>query len=277
MSTSSGLNRLIEVMARLRDPVTGCPWDLEQNFASIAPYTLEETYELVEAIESRNPKAIKEELGDVLFQVAFHAQIAREAGLFDLDSVADSVADKMVERHPHVFGDRNTRDATDVMINWEADKAAKRVAQAAAEGREPSALDGVSASLPAATRAVKLQNRAARVGFDWTEARDVLAKIHEEVGELESEIIAGADKDYLEDELGDVLFAVINLARKLGVDPETALRRTNRKFERRFRGVEQRLASEGRKLTDASLEEMERIWNAIKREEKTSPRLSSQH
>jgi ATP diphosphatase len=269
-----GIDRLLAVMARLRDPNGGCPWDLEQNFASIAPHTLEETYELVEAIENKDTKAIKEELGDVLFQVVFHAQMAREAGLFDLDSVAGAVADKMIERHPHVFGDRDAKNAGDVVVNWEADKEAKRKAKALIEGREPSALEGISTSLPAATRAVKLQNRAARVGFDWAEAREVLAKIREEIGELETEIASRAEKDSLEDELGDVLFAVTNLARKLEIDPETALRRTNRKFERRFRGIEQKLAAEGRKLSDATLEEMERIWNAIKREEKTSARAA---
>lgn len=258
-------------MARLRDPKGGCPWDLEQNFLTIAPYTIEETYELVEAIESNEPKAIKEELGDVLFQVVFHAQMASEAGLFDLDSVAKTVADKMIERHPHVFGDRDAKTSNDVLVNWESDKAAKRAKQAASEGRVPSALDGVSAALPAATRAVKLQTRAARVGFDWAEAKDVLAKIREEIAELESEITTAANapnRDALEDELGDVFFAVANLARKLDIDPETALRRTNRKFERRFRGIEEALAKQGRQLSDASLNEMEKIWNEIKAEEK---------
>ena len=226
-------DRLLEVMARLRNPVGGCPWDLEQNFKTIAPHTVEETYELVEAIESDNPQAIKEELGDLLFQVVFHAQIGREAGLFDFDSVAGYVADKMIERHPHVFGTRDVQTASDVVVNWEADKEAKR--QAAHQNGTPSVLEGVSTALPATTRAVKLQKRAARVGFDWAEAREVLAKIREEIGELEHEINAKAEKDFLEDELGDVFFALTNLARKLDIDPETALRRTNRKFERRFR------------------------------------------
>jgi ATP diphosphatase len=270
MANEPGLKRLVDVMAQLRNPDSGCPWDLEQNFASIAPYTLEETYELVEAIEANDPQLIKEELGDVLFQVVFHAQMAKEAGLFDLDSVAASVADKMIERHPHVFGARDAKTSNDVLVNWETDKEAKRQAKAKAEGREPSVLDNVSTALPAATRAVKLQNRAARNKFDWAEARDVLAKITEEIGELEAEITANSGQDFLEDEMGDVLFAVVNLARKLNVDPETALRRTNRKFERRFRGIEQRLAQQGRKLSDASLDEMERIWNEIKREEKFS-------
>jgi len=266
---STAMDRLIEIMARLRDPKTGCPWDIEQNFKTVAPHTLEETYEVVEAIEQNDPKAIKEELGDLLFQIIFHAQMGREAGLFDLDDIATAVTNKMVERHPHVFGDRDANSAAAVLKNWEADKAAKRDAQARAENREPGILDGISTALPATTRAVKLQKRAARVGFDWTNAKDIIAKIREEIIELETEIGAGkVDADAIEDEMGDVLFVVINLARKLDVDPETALRRTNRKFERRFRTIESRLAAEGRKITDASLEEMERIWNETKTEEK---------
>jgi ATP diphosphatase len=265
---TENISRLISIMSRLRDPKTGCPWDLEQDFKSIAPHTVEETYELVEAIERGDTQAIKEELGDVLFQVIFHAQMGSEASLFDLDSVAGEVADKMIERHPHVFGTRDAKTADAVAGNWEADKEAKRKAQAEKSGRTPSVLDGVSAALPAATRAVKLQKRAARVGFDWSQANEVLAKIREEITELEHEIMTGADKNFLEDELGDVFFAVTNLARKLDIDPETALRRTNRKFERRFREIESRLAQQGRILADASLEEMEKIWNAIKAEEK---------
>jgi len=265
---SKSVDRLIDVMARLRDPKTGCPWDLEQNFKTIAPYTLEETYEVVEAIEQNDPKAIADELGDLLFQVVFHAQMGREANLFTLDDVANRVADKMIERHPHVFGDRNAKTAEAVLTNWEADKAVKREAEAKAANRAISALDGVTTSLPATTRAVKLQNRAARVGFDWTDVRDILAKIKEETAELESEIAIEKNKDAVEDELGDLFFALINLARRLEVDPETALRRTNRKFERRFREIETRLAAQGRTIAAASLEDMERIWVEIKTEEK---------
>lgn len=244
----------------------GCPWDLEQTFETVAPHTIEEAYELVEAIENNDPAAIKDELGDVLFQVVFHAQMGSEAGLFDFDSVAGHVADKMIERHPHVFGERDAKTAQDVLRNWEKDKEAKRIAKA---GDKPlSVLDGVSTALPASTRAVKLQKRAARVGFDWDKAEDVFAKIREEIGELEKEVATKADKARLEDELGDVFFAVTNLARKIGVDPEMALRHTNQKFERRFRGVEERLATQGRKVADASLDEMESLWNAIKAEEK---------
>jgi len=267
VSTNS-VERLVEIMAQLRNPNGGCAWDLAQDFTTIAPYTIEEVYELAEAIENNDVKAIKEELGDVLFQTIFYAQMGKEAGWFDLNSVANAVADKMIERHPHVFGSRSAETPDDVAANWETDKEAKRKAQAEAEGRVSSALDGVSTALPAATRAMKLQSRAARVGFDWTKAQDVLAKIREEIEELEHEIKSKADKDFLEDELGDVFFAVINLARKLDVDPETALRRTNRKFERRFRGIESILAAQGRTTADASLNEMEGIWNKIKKEEK---------
>jgi ATP diphosphatase len=265
----NGIERLVEIMAQLRNPNGGCAWDLAQDFTTIAPHTIEEIYELVEAIENNDVKALKEELGDVLFQTIFYAQMGKEAGWFDLNSVANYVADKMIERHPHVFGTRSAETPHDVATNWEKDKDAKRKAQAVAEGRIPSALDGVSTALPAATRATKLQSRAARVGFDWPEARDVLAKIREEIGELEHEIEKKADKNFLEDELGDVFFAVINLARKLDINPETALRSTNRKFERRFRGIESTLAAGGRALSDASLDEMEEIWKKIKKEEKS--------
>jgi len=264
---SEALDRLVGVMARLRDPAAGCPWDLEQDFKSVAPYTLEETYEVVEAIEQGDPAAMKDELGDLLFQIVFHAQMGREAGLFDLDQIAGHVADKMIERHPHVFGDRDANTAQAVLTNWENDKAKKREAKAA-DGQVVSALDGVSTALPASTRAVKLQNRAARVGFDWPDARDIIAKIREEIAELEAEIDAPDNHDAIEDEFGDVFFAVINLARRLKVDPETALRRTNRKFERRFRGIETRLAAKGRHIKDATLDEMEALWNAVKTEER---------
>ncbi|MDD4617399.1 MAG: nucleoside triphosphate pyrophosphohydrolase [Alphaproteobacteria bacterium] len=262
---TSNIQRLLDVMARLRQKDGGCPWDLEQTFATVAPHTIEETYELVDAIENKDPAAIKDELGDVLFQVVFHAQMASEAGMFDFDSVAKHAADKMIERHPHVFGEREAKTAQDVLQNWEKDKEAKRRAKA---GNKPvSVLDNVTIGLPAATRAVKLQKRAARVGFDWDNAKDVLDKIREEIGELEKEIQDNAEKTFLEDELGDVFFAVTNLARKLEIDPETALRRTNRKFDRRFREVENRLAKQGRSAADASLDEMEDLWKSIKAEE----------
>jgi ATP diphosphatase len=265
---SAAIDRLVQVMAQLRDPNGGCPWDLEQNFKTVAPYTLEETYEVLEAIEQDNPASIKDELGDLLFQIVFHAQMGHEAGLFDLDAVANHVADKMIERHPHVFGDRDANSAEKVLANWENDKAKKREAKAAAEGQTLSVLDGVTTTLPGMTRAVKLQNRAARVGFDWTDARDIIAKIREEVAELEAEIDESDNMDAITDEMGDVLFVVANLARRLKVDPETALRHANRKFERRFRGIEQRLAAQGRDIRKSSLDEMEALWNEVKKEER---------
>ena len=262
---SVALDRLVTVMVRLRDRTNGCPWDVEQNFKTIAPCTLEEAYEVVEAIENGDPTAMQDELGDLLFQVAFHAQMAREAGLFDLDSIATHVTDKMIERHPHVFGDRDAKTAAAVLANWETDKAAKRAAKA--DGKPVSALDGLTVALPALTRAVKLQKRAARVGFDWDKTRDVLAKIREEIDELAVEIDT-ANTARMTDELGDVFFALANLARHLHIDPETALRQTNRKFERRFRAVEQRLAVQGKTPADSSLAAMEELWQAIKVEEK---------
>ena len=263
----SSLDRLLAVMARLRDPQNGCPWDLEQDFKSIAPHTLEETYEVVEAIESGAMDHVREELGDLLFQIVFYAQMGREAGLFDFDAIADGVATKMIERHPHVFGDRDAATAADVLRNWEADKAAKRAAKNDDDKKPVSALDGVSEALPAATRALKLQKRAARVGFDWSNPKDIFAKIREELDELEAEINA-ADKDKMEDELGDVFFVIVNLARHLDLDPETALRRTNRKFTRRFQFIENALAAQGQALAGTSLDTMEQLWNDAKREEK---------
>jgi len=265
---SSAIDRLAMVMEQLRDPQTGCPWDREQDFMTLAPYTLEEAYEVVEAIEGGQPKLLTEELGDLLFQIAFHAQLGKEQGLFDLDSIATTVTDKMIERHPHVFGERKAHSAADVLRNWEADKATKREQAAKANKKMVSALDGVSSALPATTRAIKLQNRAARVGFDWTNAREILAKIREEADELEAEMNIKNNQDALEDECGDLFFALINLARRLKVDPESALRRTNRKFERRFQAVEIRLSEQGRQIEEASLDEMENLWNAIKSDEK---------
>ena len=260
---STGIEHLLKVMAQLRDPKTGCAWDLQQDFKTIAPYTLEETYEVVDAIERNDMKAIKEELGDLLFQVVFHAQVGADAKMFTFDEIAQDVADKMIERHPHVFGDRDANTAATVEANWEADKAKKRAAQAAAENRPVSVLDGVTAALPAMTLSVKLQGRAARVGFDWPHAKDVLVKIREEIEELHAEIESGSE-DSREDELGDVLFAVTNLARKLKIDPETALRRTNRKFDQRFRYIENQLRASGRDISTASLDEMENLWNEAK-------------
>ncbi|MBV8061927.1 MAG: nucleoside triphosphate pyrophosphohydrolase [Alphaproteobacteria bacterium] len=263
---SKAVDRIVEVMARLRNPDGGCPWDLEQDFKTIAPFTIEETYELVDAIEKGDPKAMQDELGDVLFQVAFHAQMGAEKGWFTLDSVANHVSDKMIERHPHVFGARDVADAADVLRNWENDKATKR--QAAAGNGPVSALDGVTNTLPAMTLAVKLQKRAARVGFDWSKAEDILDKMNEEMDELKAEMAIPNNKERLQDELGDVLFVICNLARHLDIDPETALRSTNRKFDRRFRAIEQKFHTEGRELKNVTLDEMETAWNVVKRAEK---------
>ncbi len=258
--------RLLAVMAWLRDPQHGCPWDIDQTFGTIAPYTIEEAYEVADAIERHDLPALKEELGDLLLQVVYHAQMAREAGAFGFTEVAAAVADKMVDRHPHVFGDDRIATAEAQTVSWEARKAAERAAkQAAGEARPPGALDGVARALPALLRAEKIQKRAARVGFDWKETEPVIDKIEEELGELRAELSAGAiDQARLADELGDVLFAVANLARHCKVDPEAALRATNDKFERRFRHIERRLAEQGRRPADASLGEMEALWQEAK-------------
>lgn len=266
-----GIDRLVALMARLRDPERGCPWDVAQDFATIAPHTIEEAYEVADAIERGDLMALKEELGDLLFQVVYYAQMAAERAAFDFDAVAVAIADKMVARHPHVFGDvAGVKDAEEQTARWEAQKAAERTARAAAEGRIAGALDDVAGGLPALTRAVKLQKRAARVGFDWTAAGEILDKIEEEIRELRAELDATADgngQDRREDELGDVMFAVVNLARRLDIDPEAALRRTNAKFERRFRRIEAWLGEGGRSPAEASLDEMEALWQRAKREE----------
>ena len=253
-------------MARLRDPEGGCPWDLEQSFATIAPYTIEEAYEVAEAIEQGDMAALREELGDLLLQVVYHARMAEEAGRFDFEAVAAGIADKMVRRHPHVFGDEAVQTAEAQTLAWEDQKANERAAKAG--GAETSVLDGVTAALPALTRAAKLQRRAARVGFDWAEAAQILDKIIEEITELKQEMADGAGQERVEDELGDLLFAVVNLGRYLDVDAETALRHASAKFERRFRAIEDRFAAQGRRWDETSLEEMEAAWQAVKKTEK---------
>jgi ATP diphosphatase len=238
-----------------------------QTFKTIAPYTIEEAYEVADAVERDDMGALEEELGDLLLQVVFHARMAEEDGQFDFEAVASAIGDKMVRRHPHVFGQEAVDSAEAQTRAWEAHKAAEREAKAAEGGRRASALDGVAVGLPALTRAVKLQRRAARVGFDWPEALQVLDKIEEEILELKKEISVGAEPERIEAELGDLLFALVNLARHLEADPEAALRHANAKFERRFRAIEERFAAERRALSDASLEEMEAAWQAVKRDE----------
>jgi MazG family protein len=258
------LSRLLAVMAWLRDRQHGCPWDIEQTFRTIAPYTIEEAYEVADAIARDDLAALKEELGDLLLQVVYHAQMAQEAGAFGFTDVAAAIADKMVDRHPHVFGDATVATAEAQTVSWEARKAAERAARG--DGGQPAGtLDGIALALPALLRAEKIQKRAARVGFDWKETAPVIDKIEEELGELRAELAKGTiAQDRLVDELGDVLFAVANLARHVKVDPEAALRATNDKFERRFRYIERRLAAVGRSPAEATLEEMEALWQEAK-------------
>ncbi len=257
---TSGIRSLLEIMARLRDPDRGCPWDLEQDFHSIAPYTLEEAYEVVDAIDAGDPDALRDELGDLLFQVVFHAQMASEAGWFDFDDVVQAICDKMTRRHPHVFADAVVEDARAQTLAWEQHKREER-------GAQEGVLDGVPVALPALTRAFKLQCRAARVGFDWPHADGVAEKVGEELAELMHEIDSRGAIGKLTDEAGDLLFAVVNLVRHAGVDPERALRQGNRKFERRFREVEAGCAADGIDMAAAGIERLERYWQLAKDKE----------
>lgn len=262
-AAEEALSRLLAIMARLRDPVGGCPWDQVQDFSTIAPYTVEEAYEVSDAIHGGPDfPALLDELGDLLFQVVYHAQMAQQAGQFDFARIADAISAKMVRRHPHVFGTEAARDAGTQTAAWEAQKAAERAARA-----ETGALAGVPVGLPALTRAAKLTRRAARVGFDWPNADGVLDKLEEEAAELRAEL-PRADPTRMADEVGDLLFVVANLARKLDLDPEECLRGANAKFERRFQGVEQRLATRGHAPADVSLEAMEAEWSLVKAAEK---------
>ena len=269
MQPARDINRLLEIMAALRTPQTGCPWDLEQDFSSIAPYTIEEAYEVVDAISKGDLVELREELGDLLLQVVFHARMAAEQGAFDFGDVVEAITSKMIRRHPHVFADAGNVSATDVTALWAEikaeEKAAKR-ATAGSEGREGGLLGEVPRALPALTRAVKLQSKASSVGFDWNDARQVLAKIREEADEIEAELDSG-DAAGLHAEIGDLLFAVANLARHARSDPESALRKTNAKFERRFGFIETELARRGKPLGSASLAEMDALWDEAKRRE----------
>ena len=261
--------RLLDIMIRLRDPETGCPWDIEQTFETIAPYTIEEAYEVAEAIEQKDMASLRDELGDLLLQVVYHTRIAEEAGLFSFDDVAAGIADKMVRRHPHVFGDKQVDDAEAQTRNWEEQKAAERREKARGNDEPESALDGVARTLPGLLRAQKLTKRAARVGFDWPHVSQVFDQLDEETAELQAEIdVDQPVHDRLEDELGDMLFVMANLARKLDVDPEQAARRANAKFERRFRRVEQLLRDQNRSCEEASLAEMDELWRVAKTEER---------
>jgi MazG family protein len=266
------IERLKTIMARLRDRQNGCPWDTEQTFATIAPYTIEEAYEVADAIERADMTALKEELGDLLFQVVFHARMAEEAGLFAFDDVAAALSDKMVGRHPHVFGDAGLRDVQAQTAAWEEHKAAERKRKAAS-GEAPGVLDDVPVNLPALARAQKIQKRASRVGFDWGDAAPALDKVEEEVRELRAELRAkGAPQERIDDEIGDLLFAVVNVGRLAGADAETALRRATLKFERRFRRVEALLRARGKTPEQSTLDEMDALWDDVKAEEKATPR-----
>ena len=256
------LEELLVVMARLRDPDNGCPWDREQTYATIVPHTIEEAYEVADAIAREDWDELKAELGDLLFQVVFYAQLAREEGRFDFADVAGGIVEKMTRRHPHVFGDEQYADAAERMAAWERIKAAEKPEQPA------GTLDGVPLALPALTRAVKLQKKASKVGFDWGAVEPILAKIQEEIAEIRHEIAAQSSSERLADELGDVLFAVANLARHLQLDPETALRGTNAKFERRFRRIEAWLAETDRVPAQSTLAEMDALWERAKIEER---------
>ncbi len=255
------LRRLLDIMAALRHPILGCPWDREQSFSTIAPYTIEEAYEVADAIARRDFTALSDELGDLLFQVVYHTRMAEEDGRFTFADVAQGIAEKMVRRHPHVFAGAEARDEATQTTAWETQKHTERVARA-----ETGSLAGVPVDLPALTRATKLTARAARVGFDWPDAASVLAKLEEEIGELRAEL-PGADPARLADEVGDLLFVLANLARKLDLDPESCLHQGNRKFERRFNMMERFIESKQLTLIEMSLHAMEAAWQEVKRTE----------
>jgi len=256
----SDIQKLLDVMRRLRDPESGCPWDLEQDFSTIAPYTIEEAYEVADAIEREDWDELRSELGDLLFQVVFYTQMASEKGHFVFDDVADGITEKMIRRHPHVFGDITERDPRGVKGRWEDIKEQER----AAKGDE-SALAGVATALPALKRSQKLGKRASRVGFDWPDRKGVHLKIHEELDELEA-AVGARDNNGIEEELGDLLFAVVNLARHLEVDPEQALTGANRKFERRFRAMEGDIEAEGGQIRKMNLESLDQHWRKAKKD-----------
>jgi ATP diphosphatase len=262
---SRDIARLIEIMAALRTPGSGCPWDLEQSFATIAPHTLEEAYEVADAIARGDLCDLKDELGDLLLQVVFHARMAHEQGAFDFGDVVATITTKLIRRHPHVFADEQGRTAETVKGLWERIKAEEKADRG--DSASDGALAGVPVALPALTRAVKLQSNAGRVGFDWNDARAVLAKIREEVDEIEAALDAG-DTVHAAHEVGDLLFAVVNMARHLAADPEGLLRETNLKFERRFASIERELAARGKTPKNATLAEMDALWNAAKAAEK---------
>ena len=261
------LAELLTIMQQLRDPQTGCPWDKKQTFASIVPYTLEEAYEVADSIEQNDMVALKGELGDLLFQVVFYSQLAKEQGLFDFADVVDTVSEKLVRRHPHVFSSAQFADTAAVNANWEAEKARERQRK---DASAVSVLDDIPLALPALNRANKIQKRCAAVGFDWNELAPVVAKVHEEIDEVMHEVLqVERDEQKVAEELGDLLFATVNLVRHLKKDPEQVLRQANAKFDRRFRAVESDLMSRGRDLRACSLDEMEEAWQRVKESEQS--------
>ncbi len=269
MTTRHDMDRLLEIMARLRAPQGGCPWDIEQTFASIAPYTIEEAYEVADAIQRQQMPALRDELGDLLFQVVFHARIAEEDGAFAFVDVVDAICAKMIRRHPHVFADVSIADAQAQTRAWERHKAAERTTAATNDGgASVSLLDDVPQALPALLRAVKLQKRAALMGFDWPDAAGALAKLDEELAELRQALAEDAAADAITDEMGDVLFCCANVARKLGLDAEEVMRQANRKFERRFRRVETLAQAGDEEDATLSLDQLEALWQQAKREQR---------
>jgi len=271
MKPSRDIDRLLEIMAALRTPVTGCPWDLEQDFRSIAPYTLEEAFEVIDAIERDDLDDLREELGDLLLQVVFHARMAEEKQAFDFGDVVEAITTKMIRRHPHVFGDEDAREAGMAKGAWnrikaeeKAERAKRRVEQGLDSGEKNGFLDDVPQALPALMRALKLQQKAAKVGFDWSQAEPILDKIAEETVELRDALQSGRKAEIAE-EYGDLLFAIVNLGRHLDIEPESALRATNEKFRSRFRFIEKSLEEQKRSLDEASLEEMEELWQKAKK------------
>jgi ATP diphosphatase len=267
MTPSRDIGRLLEIMAALRTPKTGCPWDLEQSFATIAPYTLEEAYEVADAIARGDLADLREELGDLLLQVVFHARMAQEQEAFDFGDVVEAITEKLVRRHPHVFGDKRANNPASVKGLWEDIKAQEKKAKAAlGKPVDEGALAGVPVALPALTRALKLQAKAGKVGFDWNDPRAVLHKIREEADEIEEAL--ASDPSAAAGEVGDLLFAAVNLARHLNADPEALLRATNQKFERRFAAIEETLAGQGKAPQDATLAEMDALWDEAKAKER---------
>lgn len=266
MGKKTSIDELLDIMAQLRHPERGCPWDREQTFATIVPYTIEETYEVADAIERDDMPELQAELGDLLFQVVFYAQLAKERGAFDFDAVVGGIVDKMRRRHPHVFADASIGSAQEQAHAWEQHKAQERAQKPNAQ--QAGLLDDIARALPAMTRAMKLHKRAAKIGFDWTRAADVLNKLDEEVEEIRHEVLHDGDHARLTDEIGDLLFVTSILARHTGVDPESALRHANAKFERRFRGMEALASARGRNLAEMTLQEQDALWDQVKTGEK---------